>query len=264
MLECNDLFNPRSVTFRMYNNLNMKQILLITDGCSNKGSDPVEIARIAKTQGIAVNVIGVVDGGDLNSAGRIEVQEIAEAGGGMSRIVEAKQLAMTMQMVTKHTVQMTIQQVVNKELKQMLGTDSEGLPPEKRGDVAEMVERMSDEAALQLALVIDTSASMFDKLPTVREAIRDLQIGLEVRKGLHKVAILTFPGSRVEDVRVVSGFEATPDLRALSNDLQANGSTPTGPALQAAMGLFAGRKQSVLPPKQREDERDGDMAAYVV
>ncbi|HEU4963414.1 MAG TPA: VWA domain-containing protein [Bacilli bacterium] len=257
----------------MYDNLNMKQILLITDGCSNKGDDPVQIARVAKTQGIAVNVIGIVDGGDLNSAGRQEVQEIAEAGGGLSRIVEARQLAMTMQMVTKHTVQMTIQQVVNKELQQMLGTDSEGLPPQKRGDVAEMVERMSDEAALQLALVIDTSASMIDKLPTVREAIRDLQIGLDVRQGQHQVAILTFPASRQQDVQVVSDFSATPDLSSFSSQLQAGGSTPTGPALQAALGLFAGAKsksksatqhqQTVLPPKQ-EDEHDGDMAAYVV
>ncbi|MGZ6525392.1 MAG: hypothetical protein ACXVDB_09860, partial [Tumebacillaceae bacterium] len=209
----------------MWKNINMKQILLITDGCSNRGSDPVEAAKFARRLGITVNVIGIVDGGDLNSAGRKEATEIAEMGGGLSRIVEARQLAMTMQMMTKHTVQMTIQQVVNKELRQLVGTDAEGLPPEKRSDVAEMVDRMGDEAALQMVLLIDTSASMHDKLPTVREAIRDLKIGLDVRKGSHQVAICCFPGNMGEDVQVVTDFSPTPDLSRLSNGLRANGGT---------------------------------------
>lgn len=121
----------------MWKNVTMKQILLLTDGCSNRGSNPIEAAQFARRLGITVNVVGILDGGDLNSAGRQEVQAIAEAGGGISRIVQAKQLAMTMQMVTKHTVQMTIQQVVNKELRQLMGTDAAGLPPKTlrcRGD----------------------------------------------------------------------------------------------------------------------------------
>ncbi|MGB8955447.1 MAG: VWA domain-containing protein [Tumebacillaceae bacterium] len=246
----------------MWKNLTMKQILLITDGCSNRGSDPVEAARIAHSLGIAVNVIGIVDGGGLNSAGRQEVTEIAEAGGGMSRIVEARQLAMTMQMMTKHTVQMTIQQVVNKELRQLIGTDAEGLPPEKRSDVAEMVDRLGDEAKMQLVLAIDTSASMHDKLASVREAIRDLQIGLDVRKGDCQVAILTFPGDGKEDVAVVSDFSQQADLSKLMNQLRATGGTPTGPALEKATRLLS--PQLLNRPAQREDDNDGDMAAYVV
>ena len=246
----------------MWKNLTMKQILLITDGCSNRGSDPIAAARIARSLGIAVNVIGIVDGGDLNSAGRQEVTEIAEAGGGMSRIVEARQLAMTMQMMTKHTVQMTIQQVVNKELRQLIGTDAEGLPPEKRSDVAEMVDRLGDEAKMQLVLAIDTSASMHDKLATVREAVRDLQIGLDVRKGDHQVAILTFPGPGKEDVAVVSDFSQQADLSKLMNSLRANGGTPTGPALEKATRLLS--PQLLNRPAHREDDNDGDLAAYVV
>lgn len=246
----------------MFNNLTMKQILLITDGCSNKGSDPIQAATFARKQGIAVNVIGIVDGGDLRSSGRREVMEISEAGGGMSRVVEMKELAMTMQMMTKHTVQMTIQQVVNKELQQLMGTDSEGLPPEKRSDVAEMVDRLGDEATLQLVLAIDTSASMYDKLPKVREAIRDLKIGLDVRKGRAKVAILTFPGSAGQDTQVISDFSFNPDLNGLSNALQASGGTPTGPAIEAAVSLFAHNNNLLTGP--REDEHDGDMSTYVV
>ena len=246
----------------MWKNLTMKQILLITDGCSNRGSDPIEAAKLARSLGIAVNVIGIVDGGDLNSAGRQEVMDIAEAGGGMSRIVEARQLAMTMQMMTKHTVQMTIQQVVNKELRHLIGTDAEGLPPEKRSDVAEMVDRLGDEAQMQLVLAVDTSASMHDKLATVREAVRDLQIGLDVRKGGHKVALLTFPGDGKEDVAVVSDFTQTPDLSKLMNTLRANGGTPPGPAIEKATRLLS--PQLLTGTTHREDDRDGDLAAYVV
>ncbi len=247
----------------MWKSMKMKQILLITDGCSNKGSDPVQVARMARTAGVAINVIGIVDGGDLGSAGRREAEAIAEAGGGLSRIVEAKQLAMTMHMMTKHTMQMTIQQVVSQELKQLIGTDAEGLPPERRTEVAEMVDRLSDEAMLKLVLLIDTSASMHEKLPAVREAIRDLQIGLDVRKGSHQVAIFTFPGSATEDVRLVTGFSGTPELSRLSDALRAQGGTPTGPAIERALELFAGDR--LATNNQRgEDERDGDMAAYVV
>jgi Ca-activated chloride channel homolog len=252
----------------MWKEMTMKQILLITDGCSNKGSDPVQAAMFARKHGIAVNVIGIVDGGDLRSAGRKEVTEIAELGGGMSRIVEARQLAMTMQMMTQHTVQMTIQQVVNKELKQLLGTDSEGLPPEKRSEVAEMVDRIGEEAALQLVLAIDTSASMHDKLPTVREAIRDLKIGLDVRKGSHLVALLTFPGTTGDDVEVISDFSSSPDLSGLSNSLRANGGTPTGPAIEKATRMLvaahAKGSGSLTRPHSAEEDHDGDMSQYVV
>jgi Ca-activated chloride channel family protein len=246
----------------MWKNVTMKQILLITDGCSNRGSNPIEAAQFARRLGITVNVVGILDGGDLNSAGRQEVQAIAEAGGGISRIVQAKQLAMTMQMVTKQTVQMTIQQVVNKELRQLMGTDADGLPPEKRSEVAEMVDRLGDEAQLQLVLVLDTSASMHDKLPTVREAIRDLKIGLDVRQGRHQVAILTFPGQSGVEVSVVADFTNNANLIDLMNNLRANGGTPTGPAIEKATRMLS--QQLLERPANREDDGDGDMAAYVV
>ena len=38
----------------------MKQIMLITDGCSNVGESPVMAAALARQEGITVNVVGVV------------------------------------------------------------------------------------------------------------------------------------------------------------------------------------------------------------
>ncbi len=112
----------------------MKQILLITDGCSNVGLSPVVAAAHAQSDGISVNVVGVLDHGDVGELGAAEIDEIARAGGGLSRMVNMRQLSQTVQMMTRKTVVQTIQLAVQKELKQVLGNGSiEALPPEKRG-----------------------------------------------------------------------------------------------------------------------------------
>ena len=47
----------------------LRQILLITDGCSNQGEDPSAMAAMAREQGITVNVIGVVDNDVIDEKG---------------------------------------------------------------------------------------------------------------------------------------------------------------------------------------------------
>src|SRR5690554_5829475 len=100
----------------------IKQIILITDGCSNVGTSPVVAAAHAHAEGIVVNVIGILDRGDLGLRGASEVAEIARAGGGMSRLVHARQLSQTVQMVTRQTVACTIRQTVQEELKRIMLT----------------------------------------------------------------------------------------------------------------------------------------------
>ena len=99
----------------------LKQILLITDGCSNQGEDPVEMATLGKDQGIVVNVIGVIGEGESSRGSIQEVEDIALAGGGISQIVKAKQLSQTVQMVTRKAMTQTIKGVINQELQQILG-----------------------------------------------------------------------------------------------------------------------------------------------
>lgn len=71
----------------------------------------------------------------------MEIAEIAKAGGGMSRIVGTENLAQTMQMMTRKTVVQTIQQAVNKEIRQILGDQTVGdLPPETRSQVVEVID----------------------------------------------------------------------------------------------------------------------------
>ncbi|BBP86509.1 hypothetical protein BsIDN1_01270 [Bacillus safensis] len=65
----------------------------------------------------------------------------------------------------------TLQGVVNKELQQILGKDAEieELPPDKRGEVMEVVDELGETVHLQVLVLVDTSASMKPKLPTVKK-----------------------------------------------------------------------------------------------
>jgi Ca-activated chloride channel homolog len=216
----------------------VKQILVITDGCSNIGNDPIEAAMRARRAGIVVNVIGVVDKGDMGKTGREEAMSIADAGGGMCRIVHPADLAATAQMMTHHTMQATLQQVVNQQLQQLMGKQSDDLPPAERTRIMQVVDKLEEEVSLRLAVAIDTSASMKEKMLTVREAVRDLSFSLQARLGKSTVAVISFPGQGEDLVNSVSGFADKVDMQSLDRLFVARGGTPTGPAIDFAVSLF--------------------------
>ncbi|HZG60933.1 MAG TPA: VWA domain-containing protein [Anoxybacillus sp.] len=233
----------------------LKQILLITDGCSNHGEDPVAMAALAKEQGITVNVIGVLDQDTIDESGLREIEGIAMSGGGVSQVVYAKQLSQTVQMVTRKAMTQTLQGVVNRELKQILGSDvtMEDLPPEKRGEVMEVVDELGETVELEILILIDTSGSMKTKLPTVKEALFDLSLSLNARTGDNHFAVFVFPGKRGDVEKVL---DWTPKLEALSTvfpKLTSGGLTPTGPALREALTYF--RKKRSLRSLISSDEQ---------
>jgi len=222
----------------------IRQILVITDGCSNIGPDPVEAARRAHRHGIVVNVIGIVGRGDAGEQGYHEAHSIADAGGGMCRIVQPADISATAQMMTHQTMQMTLQQVVNQELLAVMGKSTEDLPPAERARVMQVVEKLEDEVALHLVVCLDTSASMRDKIPTVREAVRDLALSLKVRSGPLAVSVLAFPGKGEEATRLVQPFSSEVNVAALEAELVARGGTPTGPAIDHAADLLLSHARS--------------------
>lgn len=233
----------------------LKQILLITDGCSNHGEDPIAMAALANEQGITVNVIGIVDENAIDQEAIQEVEEIAMSGGGVHQIVYAKQLSQTVQMVTRKAMTQTLQGVVNKELQQILGTHTsmEELPPEKRGEVMEVVDELGETVSLEILILVDTSASMKPKLPTVKEALLDLSISLNSRIGANQFSVSVFPGKR-DDVEKV--LDWTPKLESLSSvfsKLSTGGITPTGPAIKDAIQHFE-KKRSLRSLLRNEEE----------
>lgn len=222
----------------------LKQVLLITDGCSNSGEDPAAMAALAQEQGITINVIGVVEDDAIGEQGIREIEEIALSGGGVSRIVYAEQLAKTVQMVTRQAMTQTIFGVVNHELTAIFGQEKEldDLPPQERGEVIEVVDELGETLQLEVCLLVDTSASMKSKLPTVKESLLDLSISLQARVGENAFSLLTFPGKRKDTLRLLNW---TPELTALTNmfeKLSLGGITPTGPALREAIKMFSSRK----------------------
>lgn len=239
----------------------LKQILLITDGCSNKGEDPAATAALAYEQGITVNVIGILEDDQTEDPeGLQEVEEIALSGGGVSQLVYKQALSQTVQMVTKQAMTQTLQGFVNTELKQILGSNEtmEDLAPDKRGEIMEVVEDLGETCDLEVLVLIDTSASMRDKLPTVKEALIDLSISLNSRIGRNRFCIYSFPGKR-KDLQKV--FDWSPKLDAVSSvfpKLSSGGITPTGPAIREAIYQFS--KKSLLRSFRRNDEQDMEEA----
>ncbi|MEH7876118.1 VWA domain-containing protein [Bacillus velezensis] len=218
----------------------LNQVLLITDGCSNHGEDPIAMAAFAKEQGITVNVIGIMEENAIDQEAMKEVEGIAMAGGGVHQVVYASQLSQTVQMVTKKAMTQTLQGVVNQELKQILGknVEMEELSPEKRGEVMEVVDELGETVHLQVLVLVDTSASMAPKLPTVKEALIDLSISLNSRAGQNEFAMCIFPGKSQEVELVLNWTPKLESLSALFAKLSTGGITPTGPAIWEATQQF--------------------------
>jgi Ca-activated chloride channel family protein len=222
----------------------MKQILLITDGCSNVGVSPVIAAAHARAEGIVVNVVGLLDTHETDEHAVEEINEIANAGGGMSRIVTGSHLSKTVQMMTRKTVAQTIQHAVGKELQQILGNSKlESLPPDQRSQVVQVIDDLSETTAIQVALLIDTSASMKPKLAAVKEAIYDLQLSLQARLGKSETAVFHFPGTGVNQQEAEMDMNWTSNLANLNRlfyKLNIRGTTPTGPALLKVVQFITG------------------------
>jgi Ca-activated chloride channel family protein len=223
----------------------MRQILVVTDGCSNTGISPIAAAALAREQGITVNVIGVIDRDQMEAQGEREIRELAQAGGGLSDIVYASQLAQTVQMLTRKAMTKTIQHVVNQELKEILGnSDIEGLPPEKRMQVAGMMDDLGERSNLDVVMLVDTSGSMKPKLFAVQQAIHDCSVSLRSRSGKSRMAVCSFPGKYSHMEVRIPWTDQVEKVYQLTDGLTMSGITPTGPAIVEAMALF---EQNELP-----------------
>src|SRR5690625_4875235 len=219
----------------------LRQILLLTDGCSNSGESPVKSAAHAFKNGITVNVIGILDDyqNEMDS-GFEEVEDIARAGGGISQIVYKEDLSHTVQAVTKQAMTQTLQGFVNKELTNIFGNQQtiEEIEPEKRGEVMEVIEDLGETSKLEVLILVDTSASMHDKLLTVKGALIDLSINLHARVGENRFAIYQFPANQRTIDSIHDWSSKLDSISVIFPKLVTGGVTPTGPAIREAMYQF--------------------------
>jgi len=217
--------------------MEIKQIIIITDGKSNIGIKPEEAAKEAANNGIAVSVIGIVD--EMDEGSLDEIKRIAEAGKGIFDLVTIDKLSYSMQMVTRRTVHKTIAEVVDMQLKEMIGESLQDIHPKFRGQIIEYIEKLSDESDLRCVILIDTSGSMAYKLDMVKYSTVNLLKSFSGRKGKSSIAVISYPGLNGELTRLISGFTDNPrELERFLKDIKAEGGTPTGPAIFRAIELF--------------------------
>ena len=238
----------------MEKNIEFRQIILVTDGESNVGPNPVNIAKEAKNKGITISTIGVVNGMDRDKP-LMEVKEIASSGGGLWELTDINSLSSTMSVVTMKSVYKTIEQAVNKELKEIMGTGLEDIHPDSRKKVTDIIDKLGEEITIKCCIVIDCSGSMANKIDIAKGSIINLLRVLQSRKGSTSIAVIGYPAENEYLCSVLCDF--TKDIVELEEGLlkiDIGGITPTGPALKRAIELLI--KDENQANNEIEDEEE--------
>lgn len=218
----------------------IKLIIVVTDGKSNTGINPVEAAKIAYDSGITVSAIGIINFRNSSDEKDIEeVEGIAKAGGGLCEYSHIEELTRTIQNITYKTAQRTIEQIVNRQLKIITGEEIEKLEPKSRMKIVDFIEKYGDRINLKCVVVLDTSGSMRDKLAMAKRSVLELLDNLQGRKGSSSIAVITFPGEGPGMCSTICGFtNEISILRQKLESISCGGGTPTGPAILKACELM--------------------------
>ncbi len=234
--------------------IQIKQMIVITDGKSNVGGNPVTAASEAAGEGIVVNAIGIVNHQRDEDDSLYEVEQIARAGGGIWQYSTIKDLGKTMCAVTQKTVNQSIHAIVGEQLREIIGGDIEDIPPESRGAVIDYMEKLEEEAHVLCCIVIDCSGSMKSKMHTARQSILDLMRSLQARKGKSQVAVIAYPGENGNPTRRISGFtENISELKEKIFELKAGGTTPTAAAICEGIRLMQNNQEDELQEEMIRD-----------
>jgi Ca-activated chloride channel family protein len=215
----------------------LKQIILISDGQSNVGSNPVSIAELALDKGIIVNTIGIIDNSH-NKTPIFELENIAEKGGGICELTDLAKLSETLSRVTIKSVYETVEEVVNNELKEILDMDMKEMKPSERYKFVKIIDKIGDEIRLKCLILLDISGSMKRKIDIARKSIFELLMFLEERNGESQIGVMVFPG-KVGYSELLCDFTSNIDeLRSKVEIIEVGGTTPTGPAIEEAIKIF--------------------------
>ncbi|KUO67712.1 MAG: hypothetical protein APF77_24720 [Clostridia bacterium BRH_c25] len=217
----------------------IKQIIVVTDGRSNTGISPVEAAKRAFDAGITVSTIGVINIRNSSDEKDIEeVEEIAKAGGGLCDYTHIEDLSRTIQNLTHKTAQRTIEQIVSRQLKVIIGEEIENLEPKSRLKIVDFIENYGENINLKCIVVLDTSGSMRDRLSIAKRSVVELLESLQGRKGSSSIAVIAYPGEEAGS-SIICGFTNEIDtLRQKLEALRSGGGTPTGPAILKACEML--------------------------
>lgn len=220
----------------------INQIIVVTDGrCrSDLGINPVEAARKAYDAGIIVSTICITGQRDRNDEKNIEgAEDIAEAGGGIYGYSHIEDLEGTMQSLTHKTARKTIEQILSRQLKAVIGEDIQNMEPKSRLKIADFIEKYEDNINLKCVVVLDTGESMGNKLAILKKSVAELLKRLKERKGSSCIAVIAFAGEDTAMCNVICSF--TNEISILRQKLElisSGGHTPIGTAILKACELI--------------------------
>lgn len=240
----------------MDKNLEFRQIILATDGESNIGENPIDVAKEAYNKGITISTIGIIDKSNKEKP-LAEIQKIAEVTKGISEITDIDNFSKTMEMVTQKSIYKTIEQAVSKELKAIIGQDLEEMHPESRKKIIDVIDKMDKEIDIRCCVVIDASASMSRKIDIAKKSIINLFRALKLRKGKTNISVISFPDGNNNYYKVLCPF--TEDIIILEKAVQnikVGGTTPTGIAIRKAIELLTNNIDEEILDIKDIDEND--------
>ena len=167
------------------------------------------------------------------------MENIAEKGGGICELTNLENLSETLSKVTVKSVYETIEEVVNRELKEIIDVDMEQVHPRERNKITRIIDQIGNEVTLKCLILLDASGSMKKKIDIARKSILELLMFLEERSGENQIGVMVFPGeSRYYELLC----DFTKDVGELKNKIKfikTGGTTPTGPAIEGAIKIFS-------------------------
>lgn len=214
----------------------LKQMIIISDGQSNIGPSPEEMAALALENFIVVNTIGIID--KREEAHILEMENIAERGGGICELTDIRGLADTLSRVTVKSIYSTVEEMVSEEIKEILDVSIEDINPQERYKFVRLVDKIGDEIDLRCLILLDISGSMEKKIEIAKQSIFELLFFLEERTGESNIGVMVFP-AKDSYCKLLCDF--TQDLNILKESIKSiktGGTTPTGFAIEEAIKVF--------------------------
>lgn len=238
----------------------IKQIILVTDGQSNIGGDPAKAAAEAYREGIIVNTVGIVEQKCTNEDALDEIVHIAKAGGGSYEYSYIDELFQTMQNLTYKTVNQTLKDVVDVQLKEMIGEGINNMEPESRGKILNYIDKFSDDVGIRCCVLLDSSGSMVSKIHIARHSILELVHSFKGRRGRVEIAVLAFPGRDIYTCDVLHNFNDTIErLEKCIYNVNLGGGTPTALAIREAVKLVNRCDTIKFPDNEIIDAEDYNL-----
>lgn len=222
----------------------IRQIIVVSDGKSNKGPNPAQMAALAQSKGIKVSTIGIIDNCDEGAI--LELESIAEKGGGICELTDLDNLSETLSRVTVQSIYQTIEEVVNSQLKTIIDAELEEVRPDLRGKIINMMDKIGNETPLKCLILLDTSGSMRDKIEVSKKSIYELLLFLEERKGENQIGVIRYPSLRGDYELLCDFTDDLSQLRRQISHIEVGGITPTGSAIEGAIRVFEGDDEEYL------------------